>query len=48
MKDIWGTEYICPLFLDYKKAGQGSTLICVMLANGKNYALLEKVDLEKI
>lgn len=47
VKDISGTEYICPLFLDYKKAGKGSTLICVTLANGKNYALLEKVELEK-
>ena len=46
VKDSSGTEYICPLFLDYKKAGQESTLICVMLANGKNYALLEKVNLE--
>lgn len=47
VRDIQGTEYICPLFLDYKKAEQGSTLLCVTLANGKRYALLEKVDLEK-
>ncbi|MBD5142027.1 MAG: hypothetical protein HDT22_00190 [Ruminococcus sp.] len=40
-------RYICPIFLDYRNAKQGDTLICVTLNNGKKYALLEKIDLEK-
>lgn len=47
VKDKFGNHYICPIFLDYRNARQGSTLICIALSNGKKYALLEKIDLQK-
>lgn len=40
--DKAGTKYLCPIFLDWKNACEGSRLYCVTLANGKHYAMLEE------
>lgn len=47
VSDIYGNTYKCPLFLDWRNAKYGDTLICVTLNNGQKYALLQKVNLDK-
>lgn len=34
------TAYLCPLFLDWKKAAPGTKMMCLSLQNGRHYALL--------
>ncbi len=37
--DADGNEFCCPVYLDYKKVNFGDTMICVLLDNGKAYAM---------
>ena len=37
VEDNFNNRYICPIFLDYRNARPGNTLICVTLNNGKKY-----------
>ncbi len=39
--DREGNEYICPVFLDYKKVNFGDEMFCVVLDNGKRYAMID-------
>ncbi len=47
VEDFYGNSYQCINFLDWKHAHDGDMLICIELKNGKKYALLQKVLLEK-
>lgn len=47
VKNIDGDTCECPVFMDWKKAQEHDTLLCITLHNGKKYALLQKVSLEK-
>ena len=47
IRDNCGNTYKCPLFLDWRNAQEGDTLICVSLNNGQKYALLQKISLDK-
>ncbi len=39
VSDRDGNEYCCPVFLDYKNAQFGDTMFCVVLDNGKRFAM---------
>lgn len=39
--DREGNEYICPVFLDYKKSNFGDEMFCVVLDNGRRYAMID-------
>lgn len=42
LMDMEGSQYCCPVFLDYKNADTGSFLTCVILNNGSLYAYLDR------
>ena len=41
VSDSDGNRYQCPVFLDWKHAQKGDTLLCITLKNGQKYALLQ-------
>lgn len=49
--DLQNHAYICPVFLEWRKAKKGCRPLCITLENGKAYAFpdnpVNKVDLEK-
>lgn len=42
--DADGKAFKCPVFLDWKRAGQGTQIVFVTLSNGKGYAVLPESD----
>ena len=44
VSDSSGNQYRCLRFLDYRNAEQGRELLCIHLANGRHYALLESEE----